>query len=137
MLAEKPHRHAAFTSRRCDHLGRARANISDGEHAGPAGLDQERIAAQRSPRVTLNESAAQCWPGEDEAVIVEGELCSEPLCRRLSTDEYDHRTGLDCASFAGGRLLNGHAFETTVPADAPHLASQQHLDSGIGGNSVA
>src|SRR6516165_5381426 len=136
MLAEEPHGHAAFTSGGRDHLGRARANISDCEHAGPAGLDQERIAAQGSPRVTLTESAAQCWPGEDEAVIVEGELRDEPLRRRLRADEHDYRTGVDGPSFAGNRFLNGHAFEATVPADAPHLATQQHLDSGIGGNSL-
>src|SRR3974390_219744 len=112
MLAKEPHRHATFTSGGSDHLGRTRANIADGEHAGPAGLNQERIAAQTSPRLSLTESAAQCWPREDKAVIVRGGVCGEPLCRRLSTDQYDHRTGLDRPSFACGRLFDCHSLET-------------------------
>ena len=81
--------------------------------------------------------AAQCWPGEDEAVIVKVEFRGEPLCRRLCADEYDHRMGLYSPSLAGVRVLNGHSFQAGVSTDAPHLGAQHHLDGGIGGDSVA
>ena len=137
MLAEEPHSHAAFASGGRDHLGRPRANVADREHAGPVGLDQERFAPQGSPWLVLGEPAIQCRTGEYETVIVEGEFCGQPLCRRLGADEYDHRLGLERLVFAVARFLDGDSFETSLAVDGPYLAAQQHFDGWVGGDSLA
>jgi hypothetical protein len=53
MLACEADGHSAVAGGGGDHLRRAAADVADGKHAGPAGLDEERFAAERRPWLAL------------------------------------------------------------------------------------
>jgi hypothetical protein len=51
--------HPAIAGGGGDHLCRSGANIPDREHAGPAGLNQEGLAPERLPGLTLAKECAE------------------------------------------------------------------------------
>src|ERR1700674_5016850 len=69
--------HGSFAHGRRHALDRAASNVACCEDAGPAGLEQKGSATER-PSLVLGPVEDGAGPGEDEAVIVEPELASEP-----------------------------------------------------------
>src|SRR5262249_45092318 len=75
-------------------------NVANGEHAGNAGFEQERIAVDRPTGRTfgLFQEVRAC---EDEASAVPFDEAIEPVRTRRSADEYEHTVGPHTVDRAG------------------------------------
>src|SRR5262249_45979630 len=123
--------HSAIAGRRSDHLGGSGADIADREHAGPAGLHEERLSPDAPPGLALADGCAEPGSREDEAILGELDLTREPLRSRLGPDQHDHRLGIERSLPAAAGLLDGDAREVPIAADRAYLVTEQDVDGGI------
>src|SRR5262249_17694522 len=127
----------AVAGGRRDHARRARPDVADREDAGPAGLDEKRTAAKRSPWLCLFDARPEVGAGQDETVGVEGERAVEPSRWRLGADQHAHRAGRGRAPLAGGAVLDDDPCQAAVAFHGPHLMREEDLDARLATDPLA
>jgi hypothetical protein len=83
-------------------------NIAGREHSGNAGFQGQPSAAQMAE---LRRKVLEISPGENKAVVIQGECILQPFCVRLGTDENEEVSGVEDALFACGSQIDDDPFE--------------------------
>src|SRR5919106_508237 len=126
------HNGGAFTDRRRDAFGRARAHVADREHAREAGLERQRGAAALTPAVGAGEA------GEDEALVVHRRAVLEPDGIGVGPDEQEEMAQRVSVRGAGGPLPEHRSREAVGPVafQRDHLLADVQVDIGEGADAV-
>jgi len=108
------------------------ANIAGSEHAGHAGLERQRPAAQHVEGLQI---IGKILAGEHESVIIQGDPV-EPRRRGHGSNEAEqsgagHHDGRDVAPGSEGDVLEGR-----VPSEGDDLGAGVHVDPRIGDDPI-
>src|SRR5947207_3169346 len=113
-------RNRALANGRGDALDAARADIADGEDAGPARLEQQRRARQwpaGGSEIVVREIGA----GLDETVLVEREASIEPVGVRHGARHHEDVSDLMLLLGAGLRVAPAHRLKRAVTLERDDL----------------
>src|SRR5262249_58225689 len=74
---------------------------------------------------------------ENEAILVEGDLGSEPPGTRFRSDQHDHGTGIEYSTLSRAHILDGDPLHVPLATDLAHLVTEQHVDTTILRDAIA
>jgi hypothetical protein len=97
----------------------AAANVAGGEHARAAGLERQRPATV-DPGGAIP-GAGGVGAGEDEALLVQGELVPQPARVGLHADEHEHGPRIQDAPLPGPVVPDHDRLQRGVPEQLPDL----------------
>src|SRR5438552_1353070 len=112
-LMNERDRNRSFADSRGDSLDAARADVADGEDAGPARFEQQRRARER-PAGGHEIVVRQIRTGLDETALVERETAIEPTGVRRGARHHEDVPDLMLLFVAGLRVAPPHGLELTV-----------------------
>src|SRR5438270_12751199 len=104
-------RHGTFARSRGQAPDRAAAHVAGGEDPGAAGLEEERRAA------IAFRGGCGSRSGQDEAMVVEGDLAVQPAGSGLGADEDEEGAHVQRAAFAGGPLLDDDLLQRVAASE--------------------
>jgi len=103
VLVDQSHGHRTFADGRRDPFDRAAAHVAGREDAGQARLEQRQ---PKAVAIAVPRRAGGTGLGEDETVIVERDLVTEPAGMGLRADEDEQCAARDRAALAGLVVLD-------------------------------
>src|SRR4051812_9560398 len=130
VFEDEPDGHRSLADRRGHPLDRSAADVTGGEDAGPARLEEVGRAGE-VPTLGRGRGQDGRGTGEDETVVVERELIAEPPHVGLGADEDEHGARVEGAALAGGVVLDDDALERAIADDLAHLSPVMDLDAFV------
>ena len=115
--------HAALAYRSGDALDGTEADVSAGEDARDARLQEERVPVELPPS-----GDADVGAGEHVALRVEGDLGREPGGRGVGTDEDEQPARLAPGRLAGRGVADVDRLQRGVAMRRDHLGAVLHVD---------
>ena len=98
-------------------------HVAHGEDARRAGLQEERlIGAERNQVLTLDVS-----PGEQEAVLVHGDVPAQPVGAGRGADEHEQRLGVQLLPPAGSAIVDHDALQSILSPELRDLTVPHYL----------
>src|SRR5262249_40502996 len=120
ILVHERDRHASLADRGCNTFHRAEADITAGEDAGHARLEEVRVALQRPSPARLGIGA-----GEDVAVVVESDLRRQPPRFRVGADHDEERIRAAILRLAAAAVANLDGLERLLAEHGDDLAVEE------------
>src|SRR5437762_13255419 len=119
-------RHGALAYRRCAAFDRSAPNVSRGEHARKAGLQEKRRPALCAPEVAAHRIERNGGAGHDETLLVKLHAATQPLGVGIGPDEEEQRRCLD-PRLDAGIVAEADGLEMTVSFQRGHRGAAVNL----------
>src|SRR5262245_52367234 len=121
VLVDLPDRGRAIADCRRTALDRVEANVAGGEYAGHRGAERQ----------TVGRRVRSLPAGQDEAMVVAGDLGRQPGGARCGTDQDEDRGPFDRLGLAGRAIPEDEAAQMKIALDVDDLGVQPYIDLGV------